>query len=454
MIALVPFFLLWQVSLPQEGGPVLTLNDALSLAEQSSFALQIAQSRIDRAGDQVRAARGALGPAVSLSAAYSRFEGSVSSGGGFSNSGSSVSLDPQGRAQAAATPSVPNDSKTASVSLRQAFDLSGGTRKQVEALRFSRQAEIANYSADRNTLYDQVRRAYFQILQAEALTRVQQEALTAAQERQEKAEVREREGAIPNFDVLRFRNEVRKTEQALFQAQGNVVTAKQALNNLLARPVDTPFQTQPIDDLPEVPEDPEGLVRAAIQARPELEAAQFRIRSLDRLASATQASLQPDLALSATHTRVFDPAAGQDDNGTIGTLAFSWPVFDSGITRGRVDAAREDERQARIGLEQQALGVALETLGAHTRFLTAERTYTVALDSERLAREALRLAQLRYDEGAGILLDVIQAQADLTAAQGNVQQAKYNVLAEYSALLRALGRDALPNQKEQQPDSP
>jgi outer membrane protein TolC len=147
--------------------------------------------------------------------------------------------------------------------------------------------------------------------------------------------------------------------------------------------------------------------------------------------------------LSAAHNRVIDPPMGSSDNGTIGTLALSYPVFDSGITRSRVRAARQDENSAMIGLEQVTLAVVLDVRASYTRLATAKESLAVALDSEKLATEALRLAQLRYDEGAGILIDVTAAQADLTAARGSVQSAKYEYLTAYSALQRAVGRDDL-----------
>ncbi len=121
----------------------------------------------------------------------------------------------------------------------------------------------------------------------------------------------------------------------------------------------------------------------------------------------------------------------------------SFPIFDSGRTRHIVEQSLSDRDQAQIAFEQLLLDIALEVRTAYTQAKTAKEAYDVALNSERLAAEALRLAEIRYNEGAGILIDVTQAQADLTAAQGSVQTTKYQYLNAYAALLKAVGRDDL-----------
>jgi outer membrane protein len=87
--------------------------------------------------------------------------------------------------------------------------------------------------------------------------------------------------------------------------------------------------------------------------------------------------------------------------------------------------------------------VSLEVRSAYTKLVTAREAYDVAVSGRDLAKEALRLAQLRYDEGAGILLDVTTAQADLTRAQVAAVNARYQYLAAVAALQKAIGQDDL-----------
>jgi outer membrane protein len=106
-------------------------------------------------------------------------------------------------------------------------------------------------------------------------------------------------------------------------------------------------------------------------------------------------------------------------------------------------AAREVKEQAAIRLEQTKLGVSLEVRSALTRLSSARQAYDVAISGLAVATEALRLAQLRFDEGAGILLDVTTAQAESTRAQGAVVTARYQYLSAVAALQKAVGSDDL-----------
>jgi outer membrane protein TolC len=96
-----------------------------------------------------------------------------------------------------------------------------------------------------------------------------------------------------------------------------------------------------------------------------------------------------------------------------------------------------------IQLEQAQLGVALAVLNAVTQYETALESKAAADQNVVLATEALRLAQLRYDEGAGILLDVTTAQADLTAASNRAAAARFQVRLAYAQLQLAVGQDDL-----------
>ena len=416
----------------QAAPQTLTLDEALAIAMKNAFTLRIAETKAQKARGLEKQARGAFGPTINLQGNYSRFDGTVTGSGGSTGGGGNTGG------------SVSGDSKSAAVFLNQIIDISGIARKALQVAEYNRLAAEAGIGVESNTLKLRVRTAFFNVLLSQALVQVQQEALKAANDRLAKAIVRRDNGAIPDFDVLRFTNEVRKVEQALEQAKGTLKSAKHELNSAMAVPIETDYEPVPVEGFPELPSEPSDLVVEAIRSRSEVKQSEYTIVALTKTSEVQEGSLKPSLSIQASHTRYIDPALNQQNQSSLGNIVLSFPVFDSGITRGRVEAAQRDTDQARIGLEQLLLGIALEVRNALTQAQTAKKTYDVAVDSERLARESLRLAEIRYNEGAGILIDVTQAQADLTAASGNVQNAKYQLLTAYSNLLRAIGRDDIP----------
>jgi outer membrane protein len=401
-------------------GDALTLDQAVREAEQNAFGVRSARASLTKAQEQTRQAAGLLGPKLTLGANYTRLEGANAGFG-------------QNRQ---------TDSKQASATVSQLIDVTGLSRKAVTAGRLGERVAEAGVEIVLNQLRFDVRRAYFNVLLADALVRVQEDSLKASNERYLKAKARQEAGALAPFDVLRFENEVKKAEQRLVEARGTATTARQALNNTIARPIESDVQAQEVEGEPQVGPGATELVVLAVQSRPEVRQTQASVRLAGTIADTQAAGTAPSLFFNATHTRFIDPAFG-DDQGTTAALVFSFPIFDSGSTKAAVRAARQDEERAKLGLEQLVLGIALDVRSAATQLQTAAEAYRVAVDSERLATEALRLAELRYDEGAGIQLDVIQAQADLTAAQAGARTARYGLLTAFANLQRAVGRDDL-----------
>ncbi len=392
----------------------LTIEDAIKIAGENAFGVRIAEAQRAKAARFESQAKGAFGPNISTSATLSRFESSLDGS---------------------------RDTKSASLNLVQPIDISGLSRKALQATEFNRKAAEAGLGVANNNLKLNVRTAFYNVLLSAELVNVQIEALKATNERYEKAKIRKQEETISQFDLLRFENEVRKAEQALTQARGNLEQAKHGLNSALSRSIETEFDAEPVTSLPTIPEDPAGLVSTAILNRPEIKQSEFTIVSLTRTADVQSASIKPQLNIQANHTRNFNPGVQQADHSSTAGVFLTVPLFDSGITQSKVEAAKFDVDIAKIGLEQLILGIALEVRDAYSRAGTARANYLTAEESAKLARQTLKLAEIRYDEGVGILLDVIQSQADLTAALGAVQTTKYQFMQAYSALLRALGMD-------------
>ena len=189
--------------------------------------------------------------------------------------------------------------------------------------------------------------------------------------------------------------------------------------------------------------EPDRYIAVALKTRPDLRSAEDRTKFLNFISETERRGTLPSLSLSATHTRTLDPSVNQRDKSTTATAFLSFPIFDSGITRARVAAAKEDERQAQLAVEQIGLAVGLQVRQALVRLENAQQTLEVARKTVEQASEALRIAEVRYEAGEGILLDITDAQLSLTQAKQAVVAARYDYLAAYADLQFAVGTDDL-----------
>jgi outer membrane protein TolC len=121
-------------------------------------------------------------------------------------------------------------------------------------------------------------------------------------------------------------------------------------------------------------------------------------------------------------------------NGWFLGVTGQWNIFDGFETFGKVKMARANLETARITYEDSVHQVELEVQQAYANLLTARETIRSGQKTVEEAQEALRLAKERLAAGAGVQLDVLNAQVQLTTAESTELQARANyntALAEF-----------------------
>jgi outer membrane protein TolC len=78
----------------------------------------------------------------------------------------------------------------------------------------------------------------------------------------------------------------------------------------------------------------------------------------------------------------------------------------------------------------------------------ARRQIDVAQEGVRSSEEDQRLAEERYRLGEGTILDVIDAQVNLTRSRTDLENARYDARLALSALKSAVGDQVVPGSTE------
>ncbi|MBS1708902.1 MAG: TolC family protein [Armatimonadetes bacterium] len=416
------------IALGQAQPAKLTMDEAVKIGATNAFSVRQAQNRLDKAAYNQKASRNALGPSLSVGGnwAYQKLD--------FANSNSGSGQGQFG---------VDGTSKSVSATLTQPIDISGLIHLAATVLDEQTMVARAALRAEENSVRSRVKTKFLNVLQASELVDVQVAALKANKDRLEKAQVKWREGAIARFEVLRFETEVKKSEQSLIEAKSNLSLAKQDLNNTIGREAEVDFEAVPVANVPTDIPTVDVLVRQSLSTRQEVKQAEASVVAADSTKKLTWRSLRPSLNLSLSQTNYIDPATSSTKAQTLAAINLTVPIYDSGVTRLNVQAAQRDVDYAEIAVEQTKLGVSLETQSAYTSAKTALEAIDVAKQNVKLTEEALRLAQIRYDQTVGILLDVTTAQSDLTAARASLVIANYKYYQAYAALQKAVGSETL-----------
>lgn len=412
-----------------QAGP-MSLEDALRIAEENAYSLKINASQIEKARQQAAQARGQLGPKVTAEGTYTRFDKALTSNFG----GASITTRPI-------------DSKDAKLNFSMPLDLAGVTGRAIRAAQLSINVQEANRDTVRNDLHQNVKKAFFGVLQAQSAIKINEESLARAKERLKNVQAELTAGTRARVDVIRLETTVAQSESDLIVAQNQLKLAKSALNNVLGRAIETQVEVADHALWEPTSMTEEELFTTAKASRPELKAISLQQQVLEFVRMAEERGGVPSLNLSAVHSRAFGSTGfGASTSSTTGVLALSIPIWDSGITRARVKAARQDEEQIKLQGEQVTLAVSLEVRQSYANLQNAAARRKLAEQQVKLAEETYRLTTVKFEAGEGIPLEVADAGTQLTQAKTLLVNAQYDYLRAIADLEHAIGKDLKPEE--------
>ena len=85
-------------------------------------------------------------------------------------------------------------------------------------------------------------------------------------------------------------------------------------------------------------------------------------------------------------------------------------------------------------------GIELEVINARNSYTAAKDRLAAREKSQQLAERIYETTQIKYREGVGSSLEVVQAEQELYTAQSNYLTALYETLLAKESLIQALGR--------------
>ena len=239
--------------------------------------------------------------------------------------------------------------------------------------------------------------------------------------------------------MLTAQTTLSNARQVLSSAQNTLTLAQVNLNNLLGLGADTPVALQ-APALPPLNQtfDKIALTQTAYTRRPELMQAANNVRIAQRLVKLAGASLLPSLSVVGSGNYNGYVSTGSHSTASVSAV-LGIPLYDGGTTRAKVKEAQSDLRSQLITQGQLQENVAIEVRQALSNINDAQTRASSAGLGAQQAAEAYRLANVRYQNGIGTILDVVNAQAQLAQARSNLLNAQYDYQTSLAQLIRALG---------------
>jgi outer membrane protein len=166
-----------------------------------------------------------------------------------------------------------------------------------------------------------------------------------------------------------------------------------------------------------MPDQISGLVREAMQNRPELKNLRLQQSAAERFTKAEHALYFPSLGVIGTAG--FVPSGYDTIPGRYGAIGMnvSIPIFNGGLFKARQTEAELKAKAATENINDLAIRVTRDVRVAWLNATTAYDRMGLTRQLLQQANIALDLAQTRYDAGLGNIVELSTAQLNVTSAQ-------------------------------------
>jgi outer membrane protein len=319
---------------------------------------------------------------------------------------------------------------------------SGRTKNLVAGSGLQAQASTQNYQATRYNVLLEVNRAYFAALHAQAVIRVATATVDARQLLLDQVTTLANNNLKSQLDVSFADVSVSEAKLLLLRAQDSVASTLADLTRSLGADQQTSYQL--VDEpLPSGPPDrPDDLVAQALNTRPEIASLRFSRDASLRAAEAERDLSRPSVSLVGAAG--FLPFINQGSTHIPAEYAgaavnLDIPIFNSHLFSARREAARYKANEAEQQLRDEQERVARDVRVAWASARNAFQRIDVTAQFLRQATLASDLAQGRYNLGLASIVELTQAQLNVTQAEIENLAAKYDYQTQNAALQYSVG---------------
>ena len=401
--------------------PDETLRALIDEALRSGYDIRIAATRVEEARANAGIARSPFFPQIGYSAQFSR---SRQSGAAFG-----IENIP------------PINLHDVNLGLSWEIDLWGRIRR-------SNEAALAQYLASEDarrgvmlSLVAEVATAYFQLRSLDAQLEIARRTTKAFQETLDLFNRRLEGGMASALETSSAEALLANVAAQVPLYENQIVAQENALSLLLGRNPGPIARGAALREQVVPPDVPAGLPSDLLQRRPDLRESEQQLVAANANVGVAMANFFPTISLTAALGGVSPEVSNLFTAGKTWSIAggLTGPIFQGLRLKNQYDARVAQWERARLEYEQavtSAFGEVSSALVANQKLSEAEEQQARTVSAYQAA---VRLSNDRYLAGLAGYLDVLQAEQQLYPAEQNWAQLRFQRLANFVQLYKALG---------------
>lgn len=414
----------------------LSLAEAVRLARERNPSIQVSAQDVTLAEAQVRSARSARLPVISLSAA-----GTLANEDFFYTTGVGPGNIPR------------NAAGELNVGLSLPIYTGGRLLARVDqaiAERDGAQSDLATTQLESVVM---VKRAYFEVLFTRSQVQVYQEYVAQREASLKNTRDLFETGKVPRVYVLRDQTELASAQRALLAAQTVLGKALVDLKRGLGVSLASDFTLSDSLKVTTVSlELPQLLVRAK-QNNPELVALQSKIKASEAEIRMARAAFLPQVNLYAQGELRTPETPGFGSGGSLAVVA-NWQVVDFGGRNAEVDRTIANWQKAQLQVDEKEQDLAKLVAQTWLDWQEAKAAIDLTQAAVAQATEEYRLARERFAIGRSIQVEVLNSSVSLLRARLENLKAFYDYNVALAQLERLTGVDTAMEPAAMNDDKP
>ena len=345
------------------------------------------------------------------------------------------------------------------IGIRQPLFSGGKSFAGVRVARLFEAFSTEQVRAVQQDVHTRVETAFYDLLLAWELVRVSELAVARARANFRRVKKLREAGRVSNYDLLRAQVQVAELRTDSIRAENARVLASLSFKNQIGLDPGEPIAPHGTfrreTDLLSRGTEAE-LLDLATRMRPRARQRRLEVEMRQSAEAVARSESRPTLDLIVNgqwqaQKNEFDFAKGDFRQSWFSGVTLKIPIFDGFRTRAKVAQARADTRRAELARKKTERDVRFTLVQARRNALEILERKRVQLQAVDLARQGMKIAESRYENGVGTQLEVIDGQLTLRRAEAELARVKRDFAVALVQLERGAGILGEPNISKDEP---